>query len=50
MKENSNEVFAAIAMAVYELQGSMAHDKESGILTIKPRKTPWSLPQQIILR
>lgn len=46
----NNEVNAAIAMALYEMQGAMLHDEESGKLTIKVRKSPWSIPQQIILR
>lgn len=46
----NNEVSVAIAMALYEMQGSMIHDDESGVLTIIPRKSPWCVPQQIILR
>lgn len=46
----NNEVNAAIAMALYEMQGAMLHDEESGKITIQLRKTPWSVPQQIILR
>lgn len=34
-------IFAAIAMALYELQGFDVHDKESGIITIKPKQTLW---------
>ena len=48
MTQNTNEMYAAIAMAIYELQGSMLHDKEAGILTIKPRKTAWTQPHTII--
>ena len=32
-------IYAAIAMALYEYQGNNVHDKESGIITIKPRQT-----------
>lgn len=49
MSERNNEVYAAIAMALYEIEGGMMHDNESGIITIKPRKTAWCMPQQIIL-
>ena len=48
MTQNTNEVYAAIAMALYELQGSMLHDKEAGVITIKPRKTAWTQPHTII--
>ena len=34
-------IYAAIAMALYEYQGNNVHDKESGIITIKPRQTMW---------
>lgn len=49
MSERNNEVYAAIAMALYEIEGGIMHDNESGIITIKPRKTAWCTPQQIIL-
>ena len=29
-------IYAAIAMALYEYQGNNVHDKEPGIITIKP--------------
>ena len=46
----NNEVYAAIAMALYEAEGAMVHDIESGKITIKPRpKSAWSAPRQIIL-
>ena len=35
-------IYAAIAMALYEYQGNNVHDKESGIITIKPRRTMWN--------
>jgi hypothetical protein len=34
-------VFAAIAMALYEYEGNNVHDEESGIITIQPRETMW---------
>lgn len=35
-------IFAAIAMALYEYQGNNVHDKESGIITIQRRNTLWN--------
>ena len=35
-------IYAAIAMALYEYQGNNVHDKEPGIITIKPRQTMWN--------
>ena len=32
-------IYAAIAMALYEYQGNNVHDKEPGIITIQPRQT-----------
>jgi len=37
----NNEVYAAIAMALHEFLGNNVHDKETGIITIKPRQTQW---------
>jgi len=34
-------IYAAIAMALYEFQGNNVHDNESGIITIKPKQTMW---------
>ncbi len=34
-------IFAAIAMAIYEFQGNNVHDKESGVICIKPKCTLW---------
>ena len=34
-------IFAAIAMALYEYLGNNVHEKESGIITIKPKQTMW---------
>lgn len=49
MPQPNNEIYAAITMALYEAQGGFMHDEESGIITIKPRQTAWTTPQQIIL-
>lgn len=35
-------VYAAIAMALYEFEGNNVHDVESGIITIKQRHTLWN--------
>ena len=35
-------IFAAIALALYEYEGINVHDKESGIITIKPKQTLWN--------
>ncbi len=35
-------IYAAIAMALYQYQGNNVHDKEPGIITIKPRQTMWN--------
>lgn len=34
-------IFAAIAMALYEFQGNNVHDKEPNIITIRPKATMW---------
>ena len=42
MAKASNEVYAAIAMALHEYKGNNVHDKEAGIITIRPRHTEWN--------
>ena len=42
MANSNNEVYAAIAMALHEYKGNNVHDKESGIITIKPHCTEWN--------
>lgn len=37
----TNEVYAAIAMALHEHQGNNVHDKEAGIITIRNHHTQW---------
>ena len=32
-------IYAAIAMALYEFQGNNVHDKEPGVITIRPKQT-----------
>lgn len=34
-------IFAAIAMALYEYQGNNVHDREPGVITIRPKQTAW---------
>ena len=41
MKVDKN-IYAAIAMALYEYQGNNVHDKEPGFITIQPRQTMWN--------
>lgn len=35
-------IYAAIALALHEYKGNNVHDKEPGIITIKPRHTLWN--------
>lgn len=35
-------IYAAIAMAIYEYQGNNVHDQESGIIAIKQHCTQWN--------
>ena len=35
----NNNIYAAIAMALYEYAGNNVHDVESGTITIKPKQT-----------
>ncbi len=34
-------IYAAIALALYEEQGNNVHDHESGVITIHPKQTLW---------
>lgn len=34
-------IYAAIALAIYEFQGNNVHDQEPGVITIKPKQTLW---------
>lgn len=38
-------IYAAIALALYEFQGNNAHDKEPSVITIKPKYTLWDAKQ-----
>lgn len=35
-------IYAAIAMALYEYQGNNVHDREPNVITIKPKATLWN--------
>ena len=35
-------IFSSFALALHEHKGNNVHDKESGIITIKPRHTLWN--------
>lgn len=35
-------IYAAIAMALYEFEGNNVHDNEPGIITINKRQTLWN--------
>ena len=37
-----NEVYAAIALALYEYAGHNVHDKESGVITIQNKCSQWN--------
>ena len=38
----TNEVYAAIALALHEHLGNNVHDKEPGIITIAEKQTQWN--------
>lgn len=42
MANMDKNIYAAIALALHEFQGNNVHDKEPGIITIKPRHTLWN--------
>jgi len=42
MAKTDKAVYAAIALALHEYRGNNVHDKEAGIITIKPRSTMWN--------
>ena len=39
---NDKNVFAAIAMAIFEYQGNNVHDVEPSTITLKKRHTLWN--------
>jgi hypothetical protein len=38
----TNEVYAAIAMAMHEFKGNNVHDRESNIITIVRKQSQWN--------
>lgn len=34
--------YAAIAMAIFEYKGNNVHDKEPGVITMRPHHTLWN--------
>lgn len=42
MSKIDGNVLAAISMALHEYRGNNIHDKEPGIITIRPRQTLWN--------
>ena len=42
LQSMDKNIYAAIAMALYEYQGNNVHDKEPGFITIQPRQTMWN--------
>ena len=42
MATSSNEVYAAIALALHEFKGNNVHDVETGIITIREHHTEWN--------
>ena len=42
MPTTDKNIYAAIALALHEFKGNNVHDKEPGIITIKPRTTLWN--------
>ena len=41
MASTDKNIYAAIALALHEFKGNNVHDKEPGIITIKPKATLW---------
>ena len=43
-------VYAAIAMALYEFAGNNVHDNEPGFITILPKQTMWDAKFEIMTK
>ena len=41
MASTDKNIYAASALALHEFKGNNVHDKEPGIITIKPKQTMW---------
>lgn len=48
MANTDKNIYAAIALALHEFKGNNVHDKEPGIITIKPKNTLWNAKFQIM--
>ena len=46
----NNNIYAAIAMALYEYAGNNVHDVEPDIITIKPKQTMWNAKFEIMTK
>lgn len=46
----NNNIYAAIAMALYEYAGNNVHDVEPGIITIKLKQTMWNAKFEIMTK
>ena len=46
----NNNIYAAIAMALYEYAGNNVHDVEPGIITIKQKQTMWNAKFEIMTK
>ena len=46
----NNNIYAAIAIALYDYAGKNVHDVESGIITIKPKQTMWNAKFEIMTK
>ena len=45
-----NNVYAVIAMALYEYAGNNVHDNEPGFITILPKQTMWDAKFEIMTK
>ena len=48
MANTDKNIYAAIALALHEFAGNNVHDKEPGIITIKPKVTLWNAKFQVM--
>ena len=48
MATADKNIFAAIALALHEFKGNNVHDKEAGVITVKPRFTLWNAKFQVM--
>ncbi|EEX18151.1 hypothetical protein HMPREF0973_01936 [Prevotella veroralis F0319] len=49
-KTMDKNVYAVIAMALYEFAGNNVHDIEPSIITIKPKQTMWDAKFEIMTK